>query len=150
MSKTVEINGVLLKAPTYVVRLPYGWQVRVPGHTTKSFADSIYGSIAESLEAAKQHKTTLLPNHMDEAYRCNVRERSDKLEPTGIPGVSISISARRGHRAEQVSLQIKRQDVDMSRMYVGTLNTYVARLPSKLEAVKQLVIQGKKRQQNHA
>lgn len=50
--RTADVDGVRLSVPQYVNRTVSGWQVRVRGIASEHFADSHYGSAAESLSAA--------------------------------------------------------------------------------------------------
>lgn len=130
--RTVVVDGVAFEVPAFVVRVPHGWQVRVPGHTTRSFAASQYGGVQAALMAAKQHRATLVPDTVDAAPGCKAIERKDKVEPTGIPGVVLAVEPSRGKRTASVSLLLKVKwragERPMSRMYVGTINNYKSRL----------------------
>jgi hypothetical protein len=137
--KTVVVEGQVFAVPTYIKRLPYGWQVCIPGHKSKSFAASVHGSWGAAHVAALAHRFALLPATQDAPVGCNLAERKDKSEPTGIPGVMLRRQPATKWRGASVSLLVKPRGGRTSCIYVGTPANYLSRLDAKLARAAALV-----------
>lgn len=132
MRKAV-VDGVEFECPRYVVRVPGGWQVRMPHEPTVFFADSRFGGAAGSHEVAVNRRAERMPISANSETRYALAERSDKKDPLGIPGVFLVHQPRRGKRAPQVELLVSVKGQPTRTIYVGTQRTWQQRLPEKLQ-----------------
>jgi hypothetical protein len=132
MRKAV-VDGVEFECPRYVVRVPGGWQVRMPQQPTVFFADSRYGGPAGSHDIAVKRRAACMPISPNSETRYALAERSDKKDPLGIPGVFLVHQPRRGKRAPQVELLVSVKGQPTRTIYVGTQATWEKRLPEKLQ-----------------
>jgi hypothetical protein len=133
MMRKALVDAMEFDCPRYVVRVPGGWQVRMPHEPTVFFADSRFGGPAGSHEVAVKRRTERMPISANSETRYALAERSDKKDPLGIPGVFLVHQPRRGKRAPQVELLVSVKGQPTRTIYVGTHATWEKRLPEKLE-----------------
>lgn len=91
--KTIIVDGVAYTLPLHIYRVPGAWQVRAPGHKSKSFPERVCGGVTEALKAATEHRHQLMPPSELDAVVCRkfggtqVLENFSKFVPTGEPGI---------------------------------------------------------------
>ncbi len=130
----MQIDGVAYACPMYVVRAGSAWQVRVPGTRSVYFADSLFGSIAQSHHAALRYRESAAP--VTELRRpLAERERAGKLAPTGIPGVFLQVKHRSGKKREH-HLRVQLGDRAIRTVYVGTDSTWEKNFDQKMETAR--------------
>lgn len=133
MRKSI-VDGVSFDCPRYVVRVPGGWQVRLPEKQTVFFGDKKYNSATASHCAAVDFRAKAKPiSSLEDGSRYALVERRGKREPVGIPGVFLVRHPRRGKRAPQVELLVSVKGQPTRTIYVGTQRTWEDRLAQKLE-----------------
>jgi hypothetical protein len=130
------VNDVEFKCPRYVVRVPNGWQVRMPGKQTVFIGDGRWGGPSGSHAQAVALRISQMPILAGEIYLYASTERKDKKEPLGIPGVFLVHAPRRGKRAPEVQLLVAVKGQPTRTIYVGTPRTWESRLSDKLEVAR--------------
>lgn len=130
--RLAAVEGVALPCPRYVVRVPGGWQVRLPNEPTVFFADSRFDGAEGSHLAAVHHRLARMPMAEEGASAFARVERRNKKEPLGIPGVFLVHQGRRGKRTPSVYLHVINKGLPTRAIYVGTESTWEKRFPEKL------------------
>lgn len=124
------------RCPLYVVRVENGWQVRLPHFPTSFFGDNAHGSVGKSHKAACEARAQAIPIGQ-ETRPLAEKERANKKNPLGVPGVFLIEKFRANKRLSEFQLQIRVRPFPAKTMYVGTSENYKPRLAEKLvQAVK--------------
>lgn len=136
MKKTV-VNGVDYVCPRYVVRVPNGWQTRLPGEASLFFGDVKHGGVSGSHAAAVDWRVQRLPITTEEKARCFENERPQKKHKLGVPGIYLTEKTRK-NSIPQYELHVVVKGEPVRSIYVGTQNTWESRLPAKLDLAIQI------------
>lgn len=133
--KRKTVDGVVYDCPMYLVRAGSGWQVRMPGQKTCYFSDSVYGGVAGAYLAALKHRHALAPITAQSRPLAET-ETQQKLRPTGVPGIFLVETIKRGRTRPQFSLQVRMGEFPIRTFYVssGVLDT--TRLDSKMNLAR--------------
>lgn len=135
--RVIYVDGRPHEVPRYISRVPGAWTVRLPGESSKSFADASFcignppGGSPEScsLSAAKAYRFERLPlsaEDMGGYYKHT--EREGKETPTGIPSVFLV------HKPSgTVLLYVRIKGMPVVTVNVGNQANWEANLPDALE-----------------
>lgn len=133
--KTIQIDDIVYVCAMYVVRAGDGWQVRMPRQKTVYFADGVHGGHEPAYLAAVAHRTSVAP--ITEQKRPLRRdEQKNKLRPTGVPGIFLSVKwrgpkAREANQDKQYYFRITGPG-KLRTLYIGTESTWEMNYSSRL------------------
>ena len=131
------VDGVSYECPMYLVRAGDGWQIRPPGVRTQYFADALYGGIGPAYNAAFIELWTKDPI-TGQVRALAERERSNKMSPTGFPGVFRQDKPPRSGKGPEVQLRVSVVQLPARTVYVGTANTGEGRWDGKFAEAGEL------------
>ena len=129
--KITRVNDRDYRCPLYVVRVENGWQVRLPHFPTSFFGDNAHGSVGKSHKAACEARAQSIPIGQ-ETRPLAEKERANKKNPLGVPGVFLIEKFRANKRLSEFQLQVRVRPFPAKTMYVGTSENYKPRLAEKL------------------
>lgn len=133
--RVICVDGRPHEVPRYISRVPGAWTVRLPGESSKSFADAGFfgGGHPESgsLSAAKAYRFERLPMSVEDVGSYQHIERKDKEAPTGIPSVFL-VKKPSG----RVVLRVVVKGMPMVTVKVGDKTNWEANLPAATEEAR--------------
>ena len=133
--RVICVEGRSHEVPRYISRVPGAWTVRMPGESSRSFADANFpgGEHPESgsLSAAKACRFERLPLSVEDVGSYQHVERKDKGEPIGIPSVFLVRKP-----SGKVVLRVVVKGMPMVTVNVGDKTNWEANLPAATQEAR--------------